>query len=121
MALVSGCAGGPGGATLAGTRWRVTRIDGEVPTNPQSARIAFDAAKINVTIGCNRIDGAYRIDGQRLIAGPFSMTEKACDNRLAEEEAAVNALLESAPLLSWQGVRLRLDSGGHALDLERTI
>ena len=28
-------------------------------------------------------------------------------------------LLEAAPLLSLQGVRMRLDSGGHALDLER--
>ena len=97
----------------------MTGIDGQAPVVPQTARIAFDAAKIDITIGCNRIDGAYRIDGKRLIAGPFETTEKTCDNRLVEQEAAINALLESAPLLSWQGVKLRLDSSGHALDLER--
>lgn len=119
LVVVSGCSGGSAGSVLAGTQWRVTRIDGEAPADPKSARIAFDSSKINVSIGCNRINGAYRLDGKRLIAGPFEMTQMACNDRLSQQEAAVNALLESAPLLSRQGVKLRLDSGGHALDLER--
>ena len=119
LALLAGCAGSGAGSTLAGTQWRVTGIDGKAPVVPQMARVAFDASKIDVSIGCNRIDGAYRVDGQRLIAGPFVTTEMACDNRLVQQEAAVNALLASAPLLSRQGVKLRLDSGGHALDLEK--
>ena len=119
MILLGGCAGSGTGSTLAGTQWRVTGIDGKAPVVPQSARVAFDSSQIKVSIGCNRIDGAYRVDGQRLIAGPFVTTEMACDNRLVQQEAAVNALLESAPLLSRQGVKLRLDSGGHALDLEK--
>ena len=120
LALLAGCAGNDTGSTLAGTQWRVTGIDGKAPVAPQSAHIAFDSSQIKVSIGCNRIDGAYRVDGQRLIAGPFVTTELACDNRLVQQEAAVNALLESAPLLSRQGVKLRLASGGHALDLEKT-
>lgn len=119
LALLSGCAGSGPGSTLAGTQWRVTGIDGKAPVVPQMARVVFDASKIDVSIGCNRIGGAYRVDGQRLIAGPFETTEMACDNRLVQQEAAVNALLASAPLLSRQGVKLRLDSGGHALDLEK--
>ena len=120
LALLAGCAGSGAGSTLAGTQWRVTGIDGEAPVVPQAARIAFAVSQINVSIGCNRIDGAYRVDGKRLIAGPFVTTEIACDNRLVQQEAAVNALLASAPLLTRQGVKLRLDSGGHALDLEKT-
>ena len=118
LALLAGCANGAG-SPLAGTQWRVTGIDGEAPVVPQAARVAFAAGKVDVSVGCNTIDGAYRVDGGRLIAGPFVTTEKACDTRLVAQEEAVNALLESAPLLSLQGARLRLDSGGHALDLEK--
>ena len=119
LTSLAGCSGTGAGSKLAGTQWRVTGIDGAAPAIPQSAKIAFDSARIAVTVGCNRIAGAYRVDGKRLIAGPFVATEIACDNRVMQQEAAVNALLESAPLVSGQGARMRLDSGGHALDLER--
>jgi heat shock protein HslJ len=119
LSLLAGCAGGSTDSSLSGTHWRVTGIDGKAPVAPQSAHIAFDSAQIKVSIGCNLLGGAYRIDGRRLIAGPFVTTEKACDDRLLRQEAAVNALLESAPLLLQDGPRLRLASGGHALELER--
>lgn len=118
---LAGCAGNPAESSLAGTQWRVTGIDGKPPVVPQSAHIAFDSAQIKVSIGCNMLGGAYRVDGKRLIAGPFVTTEKACEDRLLRQEAAVNALLESAPLLTHDGARLRLASGGHALELERRV
>lgn len=126
LSLLAGCAGSPAGtplagSTLAGTRWRVTGIDGKAPVKPQLAHIAFDSGQIKVSIGCNMLDGAYRVDGKRLIAGPFVTTQMACDDRLLQQEAAVNALLESAPLLTQDGPRLRLASGGHALELEKRI
>lgn len=118
LGLVAGCAD-KGASPLAGTQWRVTAIDGEAPALPAVAKVAFERDKVAVSLGCNHIGGAYRVDGKRLIAGPFVTTEKACDQRLGKQEAAVGALLEAAPLLSQQGARLRLDSGGHALDLEK--
>ena len=121
LAPLAGCAGNPAESSLAGTQWRVTGIDGKPPVVPQSAHVAFDSAQIKVSIGCNMLGGAYRVDGKRLIAGPFVTTEKACDDRLLRQEAAVNALLESAPLVTHDGARMRLASGGHALELERRV
>lgn len=121
LAPLAGCEGNPAESSLAGTQWRVTGIDGKPPVVPQSAHVAFDSAQIKVSIGCNMLGGAYRVDGKRLIAGPFVTTEKACDDRLLRQEAAVNALLESAPLVTHDGARMRLASGGHALELERRV
>jgi heat shock protein HslJ len=118
---LAGCAGGQDKSSLAGTQWRVTRVDGKPPVAPQSAHVVFEAAQIKVSIGCNMLGGAYRVDGKRLIAGPFVTTEMACDDRLLKQEAAVNALLESAPLLTHDGQRMRFASGGHALELERRV
>lgn len=118
LLLMTGCASDRG-SPLAGTHWRVTSIDGEAPAVPSVANMRFDTRTVAVSLGCNGIGGAYRVDGKRLIAGPFESTEKSCDGEIASQEAAVRALLAAAPVLSLQGQQMRLDSGGHTIDLAR--
>lgn len=117
--LLAGCATAPsGGAALAGTRWAITRIDGAAPVAPDKAMMRFDEDRIGADVGCNGIGGDYRIEGNRLIAGPLMATRMFCEGPVWQQEEAVNALLSAAPELQRSGNTLRLTSGGHALELE---
>ncbi|MFM2372666.1 MAG: hypothetical protein RIS85_2388 [Pseudomonadota bacterium] len=118
-ALLGGCATAPAAtAGLAGTRWTIVRIDGAPPVAPAKASMRFDDDRLGANVGCNGIGGEYRIEGQRLIAGPLMATRMFCEGPVWQQEEAVNALLSAAPELQRSGATMRLTSGGHALDLE---
>lgn len=104
---------------LAGTRWTITAIDGKAPAVPDKATMQFDGTKLGANVGCNGIGGGYRVDGGRLVAGPLMATRMFCEGPVWEQEQAVNALLAGAPQLHRDGDRMRLASGGHALELKR--
>ncbi|CAH0495562.1 META domain-containing protein [Novosphingobium sp. CECT 9465] len=118
-ALLSGCATAPsGGAGLSGTRWTIMRIDGAAPVMPAKATMRFEEDRLGANVGCNGIGGDYRVEGNRLIAGPLMATRMFCEGPVWQQEEAVNALLSAAPELMRSGSTLRLVSGGHTLDLE---
>jgi len=120
-ALLGGCATAPtGGAGLADTRWTITRIDGAAPVMPAKATMRFEQDRLGANVGCNGIGGDYRVEGNRLIAGPLMATRMFCEGPVWQQEEAVNALLSAAPELLRSGNSLRLTSGGHTLDLELT-
>lgn len=118
-ALVAGCATAPSqSAGLAGTHWIITRVDGAAPVTPSRASLRFDEERLSANVGCNGIGGDYRVEGNRLIAGPLMATRMFCEGPVWQQEEAVNALLSAAPEMRRSGSTLRLVSGGHALDLE---
>ena len=118
-ALLAGCATAPSGsAGLAGTNWIITRVDGAAPVAPGRASLKFEDERLSANVGCNGIGGDYRVEGNRLIAGPLMATRMFCEGPVWQQEEAVNALLSAAPEMRRSGSTLRLVSGGHALDLE---
>ncbi|MBB4612008.1 META domain-containing protein [Novosphingobium taihuense] len=118
-ALLAGCATAPTeSAGLAGTRWIITRVDGAAPAAPSRASLKFEDERLSANVGCNGIGGDYRVEGNRLIAGPLMATRMFCEGPVWQQEEAVNALLSAAPEMRRSGSTLRLVSGGHALDLE---
>ena len=118
IALISGCAA-PRPSPLTGTVWAMVSIDGDPPAAPGAARLRFEENRVAASVGCNGLGGAWRLEHDRLIAGPFATTDRTCEGPLSNQEEAVKALLAAAPLVKLEGTRLRLDSGGHSLDLAR--
>ncbi|MPS70658.1 MAG: META domain-containing protein [Novosphingobium sp.] len=103
---------------LARTSWRFALIDGQRPES-NDARLTFEGSKVGVLVGCNRMDGPWRIDEERLIAGPLTLTETTCTIPAWDQEKAVNALLVATPRFAIDGNHMILQSSGHTAELVR--
>jgi len=103
---------------LARTTWRFALIDGQRPDSAD-ARLTFEGSKVGVQVGCNRMDGPWRIDAERLIAGPLALTEMTCTVPAWDQEKAVNALLVATPRFAIDGNHMILQSSGHTAELVR--
>ena len=51
-------------------------------------------------LGCNNVSGAYRMDGDVLVADKLAMTQMACVPRLMDQEQRLSDLLSSRPTVS---------------------
>jgi uncharacterized membrane protein len=91
-----GC-GGPvaPAATLAGTRWAITNINGEDVPSSDRYEIHFEGDRISGRAGCNHFSGPYRTEGERLVAGPLGATRMACQNPGMNHESFVFGLLRA--------------------------
>lgn len=118
---LAACAMSPapaGQSGYAGSAWRFVSIDGEAPAS-EKARLEFRDDGLGVNVGCNGMGGPWRVEGQRLIAGPLVQTQMYCEGPVWSQEQAVGALLSSAPEIRRNGERLTLSSSGHRAELER--
>lgn len=116
--LLAGCSNGGEGSHLAQGSWRFDRIDGERPVSRTSG-ITFEDGRIGIEVGCNSLDGPWRIDANRLVAGPLDQSEKPCAAPSWHQGNAVNAMLVAAPKVSVEGNRMTLQSRGHKAELVR--
>ena len=117
-ALLAGCSDGSDRSHLSQTSWRFVRIDGQQP-GTSGAELTFDRRTIGVQVGCNRLGGPWRVDSNRLVAGPLAQTEMACADPAWSQEAAVGALLVATPRMNLDGDRMTLQSSGHTAELVR--
>lgn len=116
---IAGCTAGPdGNSHLSGSTWSFERIDGERPAS-EAANLTFSADRIGVQVGCNRLDGRWRMDQERLVAGPLTQTEMACPAPAWMQEKAVGSLLVATPRILIDGNRMILQSSGHTAELVR--
>ena len=111
-------ANGPGSA-LAESEWRLLAIDGESTVRSESARLSFERNQLAASVGCNRLGGQYRIERDRLIAGPLTQTEMFCEGPVWAQEQALSALLVGAPEMRLAEQRLTLVSRGHRAEFAR--
>jgi len=119
LLLVSGCAAtGDSASQIAGTHWRFTRIDGAPPISGK-AKISFKKNRLGASVGCNSMGGDWRVEDDRLIAGPLTQTEMYCVTPLWDQEKALNALLTSAPVIVVEGDRMTLKSHGRSAELQK--
>lgn len=118
--LVAGCiAANRPAAPLADTNWRMVAIDGQPAAMLDKAGMSFGGETISASAGCNRMSGAYRVDRQRLFAGPLVQTEMYCDGAVWGQEQALSALLAGAPRIDLSARRLTLISSGHRAEFAR--
>lgn len=114
-----GCAAHAGADhALADTSWRFVTIDG-APVTSKTARLKFEGDRLGANVGCNSMGGPWRVEEQRLLAGPLNQTEMYCDGPVWNQERATSLLLAAAPQVEISGDRLELRSSGHSAELER--
>ena len=103
---------------LSGTSWRFLKIDG-METVAHGTRLEFQDGNLGANVGCNGMGGPWRVEDDRLIAGPLVQTEMYCEGAVWDQEKAVGALLAAAPSVEFRDDRLILRSSGHDAELER--
>ncbi len=102
---------------LMDSAWRVTTIDGRAPVS-QRAVIRFLGNRLSASAGCNGLGGTWRLQGSRLVGGPFISTMMFCEG-VMEQERAMADLLGSRPKISIQRGLMQLQGGGHRLEARR--
>lgn len=117
---LGGCAGDDDGHKALLGAWQMQAIDGEHVTG-KAARLHFAPARLDARASCKSLDGAWRVDGGRLLAGPLAEKGISCLGPAGEQERALTALLAAAPELSLNADRLVLRSRGHKAEFVRII
>jgi len=90
---------------LENVRWNLASIDGVLVPEGVVATVLFtpvghpaNSGELNSLAGgggCNTFIGSYELSGEKFTAGPFSVTQMACDEPVMQVEQAFLAGLES--------------------------
>jgi putative lipoprotein len=83
-------------ASLAGTSWRASSVDGAAPVAGREPTIAFTEDRISGTTGCNQYFGGYTYDDGTIGFSPIGMTMMACDDAVGDVESAFTKALGGA-------------------------
>lgn len=119
LLFLAGCSvPGDTSTSIAGTSWRFTAIDGSPPLS-ESARLDFENKSLGASVGCNSMGGDWRVEDDRLIAGPLTQTEMYCAKPLWNQEKALTSLLTSAPVIIVEGDHMTLTSHGRSAELRK--
>ncbi|MGE5152477.1 MAG: META domain-containing protein, partial [Bdellovibrio bacteriovorus] len=101
---------------LAAYRVGDTLVELDDPQGP--ARLRFEDGRVSGSAGCNRLMGAYVLEGEALrFEPPMAATMMACPEPLMAQEQAVHAALAEVASLRRDADRLELLDGEGALVL----
>ena len=83
-----------GEKSFRGHEWLIENIAGQKAVDDRSARLTFShTGKMSGNLGCNRLSGSYRTDGQSMTIHPSGRTMMACGEALMhQEETLLNVL-----------------------------
>ena len=108
-------------APLVNTYWKLVRFAGDVPPpvepNQPEAHLVLEsgAGRFHGAGGCNRLRGAYELQGERLSFAAISASRRACSRGMALEQAFI-ASLGRVARFEVQGQRLVMqDASGREL------
>ena len=112
--------------TFAGTRWRVVAINGYATPPAYPFYITFTKGHFTARMGCNMAQGAFRVEGERLVPGMAGSTEMACE---ADGQVAVPPMtferwgftVFGKPMrITWKSAsRLTLNNSSGSIELQR--
>ncbi len=112
----------PQPTTLAGTSWRVTRINngrGGVASLVADTQVTMNFAadgRVAGSAGCNNYSAGYQAEGTKLRLTPAAATRRMCSNPAAmQQEQAFLKALESVSMMNFEGDRLDLRTADDAL------
>ena len=117
--VLAGCATAEAPATLEGSAWQVTSIDGEATPRTDMYRMEFMDGRASGRFGCNRFSGPYSSTGSTLALGPTISTKMGCPEPAGRHESEGLAVLQQEAQLSWAGNQLILSNAGGSISLER--
>lgn len=122
---LSACAApGNSSASLAGTAWNVTAINGNPIVAGSTPSLAFDEEQASGNGSCNSFSGQYSASGDSLSFGPLISTLMAClDNGISDQEAAYFAALAAAVKYQAQDNALHIfdKDGNEVITLEKQM
>jgi heat shock protein HslJ len=120
---VDGCGGGTiSPASLAGTSWSVTAINGRQTPGGANYFLNFGEGSLSAKFGCNSIGGPYRQNGDHVTAPQLQQTLIGCPEPAGSHERDATAILRSNMRLERiSGERARLVSEAGSIDLRRAI
>jgi heat shock protein HslJ len=119
LVLVSGCVAKPSSPDGLAGEWTLLAIDDADPVQTSKARMVLNEERLSATVGCNGMGGPWRIEENRLIAGPLDGTRKYCTGPVWKQEEALTALLVAAPTIAYDDGELVLRSSRHSARFER--
>lgn len=93
-------------ASLDGTRWAVTAINGRATPISGDYRLDFTDGGIGGRLGCNSMGGRYSVARETLTVRDLTSTLMGCPEPAASFEAEGSAVLGSPMRLSWSSGRL---------------
>jgi heat shock protein HslJ/LysM repeat protein len=111
-------AGAEGGmATLEGTSWILTTLNGSEPLPETSITASFEQdGVLSGSDGCNRYNAAYQIAGDQLTITPGAGTMMACPEPIMKQATDYIAALASATAYQMQADTLALsDADGNVV------
>ena len=117
MRVRSGCGGAfVEAVNLTNTNWRITAIDGRAVSGDY--HLDFTADRLSGRAGCNGFGGSFRLDGDRLTAGPLMSTRMACPGRMRDEQAVLRILRVPVTARQSSEQALELRGGGGSISLQ---
>lgn len=121
---LGGCAGAPAagpGASLAGTDWVLTRLDGDPVPTDIGITLSFAAdGRVSGYGGCNRYFGGYeQSGGERLRIGPLASTKMLCPGPGSKLEDRYLGALDAVDRFAAEDGRLQLLHGAGVLVFTR--
>jgi heat shock protein HslJ len=119
LLFATGCVAKPSTSDGLSGEWRLVAIDDAEPVQPARARLSLEDEQLSATVGCNGMGGPWRIEQNRLIAGPLAGTRMHCAGPLWDQEQALASLLVAAPTIAYDEGALVLRSNRHSARLTR--
>ena len=117
--VLAGCATAEAPATLEGSAWQVTSIDGEATPRTDIYRMEFKDGRASGRFGCNRFSGTYTSTGTTLTLGPTMSTRMGCPEPAGTHEREGLAVLQQEAQLVWAGSQLTISNTSGSIALER--
>ncbi|MGN6498063.1 MAG: META domain-containing protein [Tsuneonella sp.] len=119
LLAATGCVAKSSAPNALQGEWRFVEIDGAPAAVPAKAKLTVEPDRLSASAGCNGMGGPWRIEEDRLIAGPLAGTRMYCTGPVWNQEQALSALLVAAPTIAYKDEQLVLKSSGHSAALER--
>ena len=111
LLLVTAACGGGDPASLPGTSWTLTSLDGNDPVAGTAITAEFgEDGAVFGSGGCNTYNGGYTVDGDSIQMGPFASTKMACEEPVSAQEFAFFAAMEGATGYTIDGDTLEIVS-----------
>lgn len=113
---LTGCSAG-GAASLDGTSWTVTAINGAAPVAGSRPTMTFTGSTVSASTGCNSLSTTYTLNGTAMTVSPqAAITAMACADDLMKQESVFTAALAKVAKMSLTGDTLALqDASGASL------
>jgi heat shock protein HslJ len=111
LLFVTAACGGGDSASLPGTSWTLTSLDGNDPVGEKAITVEFgEDGTLAGSSGCNQYGGGFTVDGDALTIEQLRSTKMACEEPIMAQEFAFTRALEGATSFSIDGDTLEIVS-----------